>query len=106
MVVDLLGCGRKTAVSNLDDSRVTIFLCLVLSKNSNVKRVFLGDNSIICDERLSDFAGEFDNESSKLYQIATPNDLKCNYPADNQGKFLASVNYKSLPKNDGKMDAA
>lgn len=78
----------------------------VLSKNTSIKRVFLGDNSIICDERLSDFAGHFDNEQSKLYQISTPNDLKCNYPADNQGKFLASVDYKSLPKNDGKMDAA
>ena len=77
-----------------------------MSKNTSIKRVFLGDNSIICDERLSDFAGHFDNEQSKLYQISTPNDLKCNYPADNQGKFLASVDYKSLPKNDGKMDAA
>ena len=66
-----------------------------------MKRVFLGDNSIICDDRLAEFAGHFDHEDNRLYQIATPNDLKCNYPAANQDKFVASLDFKSLPKSDG-----
>jgi len=73
----------------------------VLGENASVKRVFLGDNSIICDDRLAEFAGHFDNEQDSLYQIATPNDLKCNYPAANQDKFVDSLDFKSLPKSDG-----
>ena len=69
----------------------------------SIKRVFLDGNSIICDERLSDFAGELDNEDSKLYQIVMPNDLRCSFPPDSRGKSLASIDYKSLPKNDGSM---
>ena len=78
-----------------------LIFCLVLSKIPSIKRVFLDKNSIICDERLSDFAGEFNNESSNLYQIVMPNDLRCSLPPDSRGKSLASIDYKSLPKNDG-----
>ena len=73
----------------------------MLAANENIKRVFLGDNSIVCDERLAPFQHYFDDPKTKLYSVALPNDLKCVYPAANQDKFLDQISYSSLPKSDG-----
>ena len=73
---------------------------LEASRNRDLKRVFLGDNKIVCDARISDFAPHLGYKARKddeIRELIAADELECYYPSEMLGKSLVDPDYSNLP---------
>ena len=73
---------------------------LEASRNRGLKRVFLGDNKIVCDARISDFApylGYKARKDDEIRELIAADEVECYYPSETSGKSLVELDYPNLP---------
>lgn len=71
------------------------------SYNRDLKRVFLGDNKIVCDQRISDFEpylGKKAKRDNEIWELIAADEVYCYYPSEMSEKPLVEIDYKNLPK--------
>ena len=79
-----------------------MFICFILeaSYNNDLKRIFLGDNKIVCDARISDFGphlGRKARRDDEIRELIAADELYCYYPSEMAEKSLVEPDYKNLP---------
>lgn len=70
------------------------------SRNRDLKRVFLGDNKIVCDARISDFGpylGRKARRDDEIRELIAADELECYYPSEMSEKSLVEIDYSNLP---------
>ena len=75
-------------------------LILEASYNRDLKRVFLGDNKIVCDQRISDFEpylGKKAKRDNEIWELIAADEVYCYYPSEMSEKPLVEIDYKNLP---------
>ena len=75
-------------------------LILEASYNRDLKRVFLGDNKIVCDQRISDFEpylGKKAKRDDEIRELIAADELECYYPSEMSEKSLVEIDYSNLP---------
>ena len=74
-------------------------LILEASYNRDLKRVFLGDNKIVCDQRISDFEpylGKKAKRDDEIRELIAADELECYYPSEMSEKSLVEIDYSNL----------
>ena len=69
------------------------------SYNKELKRIFLGDNKIVCDARISDFGPYLGRKArnDEIRNLIAAEELECYYPSEMSEKSLVEVDYSNLP---------
>ena len=72
---------------------------LEASYNNDLKRIFLGDNKIVCDARISDFGPYLGRKArnDEIRNLIAAEELECYYPSEMSEKSLVEVDYSNLP---------
>ena len=72
---------------------------LEASYNKELKRIFLGDNKIVCDARISDFGPYLGRKArdDKIRNLIAAGELECYYPSEMTEKSLDELDYFNLP---------